>query len=62
MTTPYDRYKDTKEWIVIEKAIQQLIRNGDIQLTTSIDYIIGYIAEQLLDKQNNDTNTNIGDH
>jgi hypothetical protein len=44
---PYDLYKETKEWKIVEKAIQDLVENNDIAETTGRDYIVGYICKQL---------------
>ena len=53
MTTPYDKYKNTEEWNLIEKAIQELIENQDLQLTTPIEYVVGYITMNLLESNHN---------
>ena len=50
--TPYDKYKSSEEWQIISKAVQQLIKNNDIEPLTPNDYIIGFIVKQLIDKQN----------
>ncbi len=50
--TPYDKYKNTEEWQIISKAVQELIENNDIKSLTPNDYIIGFIVKQLIDKQN----------
>jgi hypothetical protein len=50
--TPYDKFKDTEEWQIINKAVQELIENNDIKPLTPNDYIIGFIVKQLIDKQN----------
>jgi hypothetical protein len=49
MNTPYDAYRNTKEWILIQKVIQDLMDNQDIQLITHQDYVVGYISKQLID-------------
>jgi hypothetical protein len=45
--SPYDLYKGTKIWEIVEKAIEDLIANNDIAETTQRDYIVGYICKQL---------------
>jgi hypothetical protein len=45
--SPYDLYKETKEWKIVEKAIQDLVENNDIAETTGRDYIVGYLCKQL---------------
>ena len=52
MTSPYDIYKSTKEWQVINSAIQELIKNNDIEALTPNDYIVGYIVKQIIDNSN----------
>ena len=40
-TFPYDLYKGTKTWKIVEKAIHDLVENHDIAETTTRDYIVG---------------------
>jgi ABC-type transporter MlaC component len=40
--TTYDQYKNSEEWKIIQNAINELIQNQDIQLTTLPEYVIGY--------------------
>jgi hypothetical protein len=47
LTFPYDSYKGTKVWIVVEKAIHDLVENHDICETTPRSLIVGYICKQL---------------
>jgi hypothetical protein len=47
MSTPYNEYKSLKEWKTIEKALKELVKNKDIQVTTQPDYVIGYIVKKL---------------
>lgn len=49
MTSHYESYKNTQEWQLIEKAIQDLMDNQDIQLLTERDYVVGYLTKQLTD-------------
>jgi hypothetical protein len=44
---PYDLYKGTKVWEIVDKAIEDLANNHDIAETTRRDYIVGYICKQL---------------
>lgn len=43
----YSEYQLSKEWKILEKAINELSENEDIKLTTSPEYVIGYITKQL---------------
>jgi hypothetical protein len=54
MTTPYDKFKDTEEWLLVERAIQDLIQNKDIHLATHRDYVVGYITKQLFNTRDAD--------
>ena len=44
---PYDPYKGTKVWEIVEEAIQDLVKNRDIAEITRRDYVVGYICKQL---------------
>lgn len=46
--TPYERYKQLPKWDIIERRLEQLIDNQDIELSTDIDYIVGYLLEDLV--------------
>ena len=56
--TPYDIYKNTEEWRIINKAIEELIDNGDIKLLTPNDYVIGYIVKLLVENGKRPDNIN----
>jgi hypothetical protein len=56
--TPYDIYKNTEEWRIINKAIQELIDNSDIKLLTPNDYIIRYIVKLLVENGKRPDNMN----
>ena len=58
MTKTYDKFKTTSEWAIIEKAINDLIENQDLKLTTSKDLVIGYITKQIIDKRNESPTAN----
>jgi hypothetical protein len=47
MSSTYNEYKFLKEWKTIEKALKELVKNKDIQVTTQPDYVIGYILKKL---------------
>jgi hypothetical protein len=50
MSTPYDNYRQSKEWKIISDSIQALVRNQDIKMMTNADYVIGYITKEIIDK------------
>jgi hypothetical protein len=45
--TPYEAFRGTPAWETIDKAINDLVENGDIVETTRRDYIVGCICEKL---------------
>ena len=51
MTQPYDKYKTSSEWTIVEKAIRNLMDNNDLELTTKEEYVVGYISKQLVDNK-----------
>jgi hypothetical protein len=51
MINIYNKYKKTNEWVIVQKAINDLIDNKDLELTTEPDYVVGYITKQLVDKK-----------
>lgn len=51
MQHPYIKYEQDKTWTVVNDLINDLINNNDIELQTSIEYVVGYICKGLLDSQ-----------
>jgi len=51
MSTAYDKYKNSKEWAIVEKAITDLVVNKDLNLTTNAEYVVGYITKQISDNK-----------
>jgi len=47
MSHPYEKYKGSNCWRLVEKAIGDLVKNEDIKETTARDYIVGYICKTL---------------
>ena len=45
MKHPYKNYEKTKEWQLLLTLIKDLIANGDIELFTPIEYVVGYICK-----------------
>jgi len=45
--SPYDSLKGTETWMIVEKAIQDLVENHDIVETARRDYIVGTICKKL---------------
>lgn len=44
---PYQQYTDSLLWQTIDKAIDDLVKNKDIEETTHRSYIVGYLCKQL---------------
>ncbi|HET9431665.1 MAG TPA: hypothetical protein VFO70_10845 [Chitinophagaceae bacterium] len=41
----YKEYEETQLWKLIDKALDDLVENQDIELTTRKEYIFGYICK-----------------
>jgi len=48
---PYKDLVDSEMWIIIEKAIADLVKNGDIIEQTQRKYIIAYITKKVTDSR-----------
>ena len=48
--TPYSHYQNTEEWAIIERLLNELMTNQDIELKTAPEYVIGYIVRELRNK------------
>lgn len=49
MTHPYQKYEGTALWDVIQREIEALIENRDLQLQTAPEYVIGSLCKALDD-------------
>ena len=47
MNHPYKQFEKTEQWKIIEQVIKELIENGDLELYTPIEYVIGTICKEL---------------
>lgn len=45
MSHPYKQFENTRLWNVINKAIEELVENDDIEEKTQREYIVGYISK-----------------
>ncbi|MES2728426.1 MAG: hypothetical protein V4643_15055 [Bacteroidota bacterium] len=50
---PYKEYEQTQLWDIMNKAIDDLIDNQDIELTTRKEYVVGYLCKSLKSKFKN---------
>ena len=46
---PYKKFEFTARWDVINRTIEDLVENKDIQETTDRKYIVGYLCKALFD-------------
>jgi hypothetical protein len=49
MKHPYIAYKNSQYWSIINKAIDDLVNNEDIEEKTTRDHIVGYICKLLVE-------------
>ena len=47
MADPYETYKHTPLWNVVDRGIADLVSNGDLEETTDRTYIVGYLCKLL---------------
>ena len=43
----YAKYENAKIWKIIERALEDLSKNNDIEISTCKEYVIGFICQQL---------------
>jgi len=48
---PYDDYKSSPLWSVVEQALIDLENNNDFERTTDRYYMTGYIVKQIVDSK-----------
>lgn len=54
MEHPYKDFESTELWTVVKKALKELIKNQDIEITTKEDYVIGYLCKKILKTRSKD--------
>ena len=45
---PYKTLENTPLWLAVEKAVADLESNKDLKLTTRLEYVVGYLCDQLV--------------
>lgn len=45
MSHPYEQFEGTPLWEAINKGIDDLVENNDIEETTRREYIVGYLCK-----------------
>jgi len=46
-THSYAELEGTPVWNSVDRAIKALLKNGDIELTTRREYVVGYICHKI---------------
>ena len=47
---PYQQYEKFPIWDALDRAIDELIKNGDVEEQTARQYIVGFLAKSLTDE------------
>lgn len=47
MKHPYKEYETSELWEVVKSLIEDLVENNDIELSTPIEYVVGYICKNI---------------
>lgn len=47
MKHPYQEYETSELWAVVKSSIEDLVENNDIELSTPIEYVVGYICKNI---------------
>jgi hypothetical protein len=48
---PYQQFVRTQNWVVLDRAVSELVKNSDLQETTAHEYVVGYLCKALADPQ-----------
>ena len=54
---PYEKFKSNKIWNVVDRAVDNLVENNDIEERTNREYIIGFLCKTLCEAGLTDLNT-----
>jgi hypothetical protein len=44
---PYEELEGTPVWNRVDRAVKALLKNGDLELTTRREYVVGYICQNI---------------
>lgn len=44
---PYKKFGNTKLWKLLDSAFDDLVKNQDIELKTSKNYVVGYLCKKI---------------
>jgi hypothetical protein len=53
MNHPYSEFEKSKAWKVFDRAISELEKNRDLQITTERKYVIGFLCKQFAEHKLN---------
>jgi hypothetical protein len=51
MCLPYPEFEDTALWKVVNAALAELEKNGDVKLSTAKENVVGYLCQQIAQKK-----------
>ena len=61
MNHPYKDLEKTKLWVKIEKALNDLEENKDVEIKTRPEYVIGFLCKELLNLEKKEVKGDIYD-
>jgi hypothetical protein len=44
---PYEEFARTPIWNRVDQAIKMLLKNGDLELMTRREYVVGYLCQRI---------------
>lgn len=47
MKHPYKEYEASELWMLVKSSVEELVENNDIELSTPIEYVVGYICKNI---------------
>jgi hypothetical protein len=47
MTHPYAKHEDTPLWVLLDAELAELEANGDVQITTAREHVVGALCERI---------------
>lgn len=53
MKHPYKNFENSELWNCITRSMSELIDNGDIEICTPMEYVVGYICKRVLSEVDN---------
>lgn len=47
MKHPHKEYEASELWMLAKSSVKELVENNDIELSTPIEYVVGYICKNI---------------